>query len=75
VRGDVTVTKALFGYFEQGVHDRQEFLQPAYCLVYVVRDGEVAFKSAEVTAAARRSFEPLMGARRFPAPAQPPRKR
>jgi hypothetical protein len=75
VRGDVTVTKAMFGYFEQGVHERQEFLQPAYCLVYVVRDGEVAFKSAEVTAAAGRAFEPLMGAKRFPTPAQPPRKR
>jgi len=75
VRGDVTVTKATFGYFEQGILDRQEFLQPAYCLVYVVRDGEVAYKSAEVTAAAGRAIEPLLGAKRFPTPPQPPRKR
>jgi hypothetical protein len=65
VRGDIEVTKATFGYFEQGILDPQSFLQPAYALVYIVRDDEVAFRSAEVVAAAERLFEPLIGAKRF----------
>ena len=65
VRGDVEVTTATFGYFEQGVIDAQSFLQPAYAVVYVVRDGEVAYRSAEVIAAAEKEFEPLLGAKRF----------
>jgi hypothetical protein len=75
VRGDLRVTKASFGYFEHGVSDRQRFLQPAYVMVYVVQDEEVAFKSAHVVAAGDRVFEPLMGEKRFPIPPQPSRER
>jgi hypothetical protein len=74
VHGDVEVTKATFGYFEQGPSEAQEYLQPAYSMVYVVRDGEVAFKSAEVVAAGERTFEPLRGEKRFSTRPQPPRK-
>jgi hypothetical protein len=74
VRGDVEVTKATFGYFEQGSSDAQEYLQPAYSMIYVVRDGEVEYKSAEVVAAGSRVFEPLRGEKRFPTRSQDPRK-
>jgi hypothetical protein len=74
VRGDVEVVKATFGYFEQGMADAQEYLQPAYAMVYVVRDREVAYKSAEVVPAGERTFEPLRGEKRFPARAPAPRK-
>jgi hypothetical protein len=73
VSGDVTVTKATFAYFEQGIGDRQRFLQPAYIMVYVVQDGEVAYKSAEVVAATERTLEPFQGEKRFPAGRQPRR--
>jgi hypothetical protein len=75
VQGDLRVTKASFGYFEQGVSDRQRFLQPAYAMVYVVQDEEVAFKSTHVVPAGDKVFEPLMGEKRFPMPPQPPRAR
>ena len=65
VRGDVRVTRATFGYFEQGVSDRQRFMQPAYFMVYVVEDGDVAFKSAEVVSATESVFEPILPPRRF----------
>jgi hypothetical protein len=74
VRGDVEVVKATFGYFEQGMADAQEYLQPAYAMVYVVRDREVAYKSAEVVPAGERTFEPLRGEKRFPSRAPAPRK-
>lgn len=74
VRGDVVVTGATFGYFEQGMDDTQSYLQPAYAMIYVVRDEEVSFKSAEVLAAAEKVFEPLRGEKRFPAVPQPGRK-
>jgi len=73
VRGDTTVIKASFGYFESGVHDRQGFLQPAYMMVYVVQDGEVAYKSAEVVAAAEQTFEPFVAEKRFAVGRQPTR--
>ena len=74
VRGDVEVIKATFGYFEQGMADAQEYLQPAYAMVYVVRDREVAYKSAEVVPAGERTFEPLHGEKRFPAAVRAARK-
>ena len=61
MHGDVTVTKATFGYFEQGVMDRQEYLQPAYALVYVVRNEEVMHKSAMVVPASEKLFELFEG--------------
>jgi len=70
VRGDVEVTKATFGYFEQGLLELQLVLQPAYTLVYVVRDDEVAMKSALVVAASDTVFEPLIGPKRFGGRAQ-----
>jgi hypothetical protein len=73
VRGDTTVIKASFGYFELGILDRQRFLQPAYAMVYTVTDGEVTYKSAEVVAAAEERLEPLQGEKRFPAAPQPKR--
>jgi hypothetical protein len=74
VRGDVVVTGATFGYFEQGMDDTQSYLQPAYAMIYVVRDEEVSFKSAEVLAATEKVFEPLRGEKRFPAAPQPDRE-
>ena len=74
VKGDVNVVKAEFGYFEQGVLDRQQYLQPAYTLIYEVTDGEVAYKSVEVVAASEKEFEPLLGEKRFRAEQQEPRK-
>jgi hypothetical protein len=73
VKGDVRVTKSTFGYFEQGISERQRFLQPAYAMVYVIQDEEVAIKSAYVVPAGEKVFEPLMGEKRFPIPPQPPR--
>jgi len=73
IRGDVRVTKASFGYFEQGIADRQRFLQPAYIMAYVVQDDEVAHKAAEVVAASERVFEPFLSEKRHPATPQRPR--
>jgi hypothetical protein len=73
MRGDVTVTKATFGYFEQGVMDRQEYLQPAYALIYVVQNQEVTHKSAMVVPGSEKLFELLEGSKRFPTPPQEPR--
>ena len=66
VHGDTTVIKASFGYFELGILDRQRFLQPAYIMVYVVTDGEVACKSAEVVAAAERPLRAVPGREALP---------
>jgi hypothetical protein len=66
VRGDMVVTKATFGYFEQGILDSQQYLQPAYMFIYAVHDKEVSYKSAEVVPAAEKVFEPLRGDKRFP---------
>ena len=74
MQGDITVTKATFGYFEQGVMDHQEYLQPAYALVYMVRNEEVTHKSAAVIPASEKLFELLAGEKRFPTPPQEPRK-
>jgi hypothetical protein len=72
--GDTTVTRASFGYFELGELDRQVYLQPAYCFVYVVQNGDVAHKSIEVIPAGERSFARLKGDKRFPADRQLRRK-
>jgi hypothetical protein len=64
-RGDVVVTSAGLGYFELGINDRQSFLQPAYVLVYEVRDGDVGYRSAYVDHAGDRVFERLAAPRRF----------
>lgn len=65
VEGDVVVTKAEFGYFEQGPLDGQTTLQPAYAFVYEVQ-GEFAYKSAEAFPAGEKSFGTLKGKKRFP---------
>jgi hypothetical protein len=72
--GDTTVTKAGFGYFEQGPLDKQTVIEPAFWFVYVVQYGEIAHKSAYVVAAGDKTFEPLTGKRRFATPAQKQRK-
>jgi len=72
--GDTTVTRAAFGYFELGELDRQVYLQPAYCFVYVVQNGDIAHKAIEVMAAGERTFAKLEGEKRFPAPPQARRK-
>ena len=64
-RGDVTVTSASLGYYEFGVDDQQSFLQPAYTIVYEVRDGAVGYRSAFVQHAGDQVFERLSGVRRF----------
>jgi hypothetical protein len=64
-KGETTVVKAQFGYFELGPLDRQRVLEPVYALVYVVRYGEVAHKSAFVMHAGNKAFGDLMGKKRF----------
>ncbi len=66
-RGDTTVVKSTFGYFELGASDQQTVLEPAYAFVLVVRDGEVAMKSAYVVHAGERAYGRLMGKKRFAA--------
>lgn len=65
VQGDVTVTTANFGYFEQSEMDKQSYLEPAYVFIYVVQNGEVAHKSIEVIAAGQKTFAKLKGKKRF----------
>lgn len=67
VEGELTVTTANFGYFEQGEVDRQSYLEPAYVFIYVVQNGEVAHKSVEVIAAGQQTFAKLKGKKRFDA--------
>lgn len=74
VRGDMTVVKATFGYFELGPADRQTVLEPAYAYVYTVRNRDVATKSAYVVHAGEKAFGQLQGEKRY-APAGPQRKR
>jgi hypothetical protein len=75
LRGDTTVVKAEFGYFELGALDRQTVLEPVYAFVYVVRDGEVASKHAHVVHAGGRAYAKLIGPKRFTAPRQRTRKK
>lgn len=70
VQGDVTVTAANFGYFEQGDMDKQAYLEPAYVFIYTAQNGEVAHKSIEVISAGLQTFAKLKGGKRFPAGAQ-----
>jgi hypothetical protein len=70
VKGELTVTTANFGYFEQGEVDRQTYLEPAYVFIYVVQNGEVAHKSIEVIAAGHQTFARLKGKKRFDAGVQ-----
>lgn len=65
LEGDLVVTKAEFGYFEQGPLDGQTTLQPAYAFVYEVT-GDFVSKSAEVVPAGEKSFGALRGKKRFP---------
>lgn len=74
LKGDTTVTKAGFGYFEQGPLDKQTVIQPAFWFVYVVTYGEISHKSAFVVHAGDKTFEPLIGKKRFPTPDQKKRK-
>jgi len=67
VEGELTVTTANFGYFEQGELDRQSYLEPAYVFIYIVQYGEVAHKSIEVIAAGQQTFAKLKGRKRFDA--------
>lgn len=73
-RGDTTVVKATFGYFELGPLDSQTSIEPVYAFVYIVRDGEVAMKSAYVAHAGDKTFGTLLGKRRFDRGAQRPRR-
>lgn len=73
--GDTTVTRAEFGYFEQGPLERQRVIEPAFALVYVVRYDDVTHKSVFVMNAGERSFGVLMGKKRFAKGAQKARKR
>jgi hypothetical protein len=74
-KGDTTVIKAEFGYFEQGPLERQSVIEPAYALVYVVRNGEVAHKSVFVINAGERAYSKLMGKKRFAKDQQKPREK
>lgn len=70
VQGDVTVTAATFGYFEQSDMDKQVYLEPAYVFIYTAQNGEVAHKSVEVISAGQQTFAKLKGSKRFPAAVQ-----
>jgi len=73
-RGDTTVVKASFGYFELGPIDSQTSIEPVYAFVYIVRDGEVAMKSAYVAHAGDKTFGTLLVKRRFDRGAQKARR-
>lgn len=73
-KGDTTVIKAGFSYFELGPLDQQTVLEPAFWFIYVVRFKEVALKSAFVQHAGDKTFAPVIGKKRFPAPDQKRRK-
>lgn len=75
LRGDTTVIKASFGYFEQGPIDKQTVLEPTYAFVYIVRDSDVAMKSAHVVHAGEKRFGVLLGKRRFQRESQKRRRR
>jgi hypothetical protein len=74
VEGELTVTAANFGYFEQGELDKQLYLEPAYVFIYTVQNGEVAHKSIEVIAAGQKVFAKLQGKKRFDPGKQEERK-
>jgi len=65
VEGELTVTTANFGYFEQGELEKQTYLEPAYVFIYTVQNGEVAHKSIEVISAGQKAFARLQGKKRF----------
>ena len=73
-KGDTTVKKAGFSYFEHGPLDEQTVLEPAFWFVYVVNYKDVAHKSAFVVHAGDKSFGQLIGRKRFPSPDQKRRK-
>lgn len=66
VVGELVITKAELGYFEQGMTDPQRVLEPAYAFVYLVKNEEVVLKSAAVFHAGDQTFEKLEGPKRFP---------
>jgi hypothetical protein len=67
VKGNVTVTKARFGYFEQDKYDTQTLLQPVYTFIYNVEYEEVAKKHITVLPAGDKVYAQLKGRKRFPA--------
>jgi hypothetical protein len=71
--GEVTVTTANFGYFEQNEMDRQKYLEPAYIFIYVVQNGDISHKSVEVIPAGQQTFAQLKGKKRFGRGEQKPR--
>jgi hypothetical protein len=73
-KGDTTVTKAGFSYFEHGPHDQQTVLEPAFWVVYTVHYNDVAHKSAFVLHAGDKTFAQLIGKKRFPVTDQKRRK-
>ena len=70
IKGDITVTAANFGYFEQSDMDKQVYLEPAYVFIYTAQNGEVAHKSIEVISAGLQTFAKLKVGKRFPAAVQ-----
>ena len=68
--GDVSVLKAEFGYFELGVLDRQQVLEPVYAFVYTVRNKDIASKHVHVVHAGDNAYGKLSGRRRFPSGSQ-----
>jgi hypothetical protein len=74
VMGDVRVVRAALSYLEFGQEDRQTHLEPAFVFVYLVENGDVVLKSAQVVPAGERGFGRLRGEKRFPTGPQPPRR-
>ena len=74
-KGDTTVVKAQFGYFEHGPLDRQTVFEPAYALIYVVRYDDVAHKAIFVMHAGDKTFGKLIGPKRFAKGDQRPRSK
>jgi len=64
-KGDTTVVRTQFGYFEHGPLDRQTIFEPAYALIYVVRYDDVAHKAVFVMHAGDKTFGKLIGPKRF----------
>lgn len=66
IKGNVTVTKARFGYFEFDKYDLQKVLQPVYTFIFNVEHEEIARRYIKVIPAGTKIYAPLKERKKFP---------
>ena len=66
IKGNVTVTKARFGYFEFDKYDLQKILQPVYTFIFNVENEEIARRYIKVIPAGTKIYAPLKERKKFP---------